>query len=64
MGSQHHSSPCPPPPFLTHPHTSPPPGEPWDYMGSRRLLLDMSMNTTSTSGLNLTLIDQVGFGEW
>jgi hypothetical protein len=28
-------------------------------MGSRRLLLDMSMNTTSTSGLNLTLIDQV-----
>ncbi|GAX77223.1 hypothetical protein CEUSTIGMA_g4669.t1 [Chlamydomonas eustigma] len=35
-------------------------GEDWDYMGSRRLLLDMSvLNTTATSGLNLTLIDQV-----
>ncbi|GAX78406.1 hypothetical protein CEUSTIGMA_g5848.t1 [Chlamydomonas eustigma] len=35
-------------------------GEDWDYMGSRRLLLDMSiLNTTSTSGLNLALIDQV-----
>ena len=28
-------------------------------MGSRRILLDMSMNSTSTSGLDLNLIDQV-----
>ena len=44
---------------LVHSPTRLPAGETWDYMGSRRLLLDMSMNTTSTSGLNLTLIDQV-----
>lgn len=34
-------------------------GEPWDYMGSRRLLFDMYQNSTSTAGLNLALIDQV-----
>lgn len=45
-----------PPTPLPHTLSS---GESWDYMGSRRLLLDMNMNTTSTSGLNLTLIDQV-----
>ena len=43
----------------SYPPAPAPSGESWDYMGSRRLLLDMNMNTTSTSGLNLTLIDQV-----
>lgn len=34
-------------------------GESWDYMGSRRLLFDMSNGTSATAGLRLDLIDQV-----
>jgi nicastrin len=35
-------------------------GEPWGYMGSKRLLWDMSRGRVFTAGLNLTDIDQVG----
>lgn len=34
-------------------------GESWDYMGSRRMLFDMSNGTSATAGLRLDLIDQV-----
>eukprot|EP00195_Chlamydomonas_chlamydogama_P012863 CAMPEP_0202894688 /NCGR_PEP_ID=MMETSP1392-20130828/4034_1 /ASSEMBLY_ACC=CAM_ASM_000868 /TAXON_ID=225041 /ORGANISM="Chlamydomonas chlamydogama, Strain SAG 11-48b" /LENGTH=710 /DNA_ID=CAMNT_0049579449 /DNA_START=101 /DNA_END=2233 /DNA_ORIENTATION=+ len=34
-------------------------GEPWDYMGSRRMLWEMDKNSTTTSGLDLSRIDQV-----
>lgn len=35
------------------------PGEPWDLMGSRRLLWEMARGSPSTAGLDLDLIDQV-----
>lgn len=34
-------------------------GEPWDYMGSRRLLWEMQQGSNATAGLDLDLIDQV-----
>jgi hypothetical protein len=37
----------------------PPAGEAYDYMGSRRLLYEMSRNSTFTLGLDLGRIDQV-----
>ena len=37
-------------------------GEPWDYMGSRRLMWEINNNATSVSGLDLSRIDQVWGG--
>jgi hypothetical protein len=36
-------------------------GEPWDFMGSRRLMYDMYRNTTATvgSGFDLAHVDEV-----
>ena len=34
-------------------------GDPWNYMGSRRLSWDIERGTTYTAGLNWTDIDQV-----
>lgn len=34
-------------------------GEPWDYMGSRRLLLEIEYNSTSVAGLNMSNLDQI-----
>ena len=38
-------------------------GESWDFMGSRRMLFDMSNGTSATAGLRLDLIDQVSGGQ-
>lgn len=34
-------------------------GEPWGYMGSRRLLYEASTGSNSTAGLDLTLVEKV-----
>jgi hypothetical protein len=35
-------------------------GEPWGYMGSRRLLYEASSGSNNTAGLNMSLVEQVG----
>lgn len=37
-------------------------GEPWGYMGSRRLLWEAASGSNSTAGLNMSLVEQVGCG--
>jgi nicastrin len=34
-------------------------GEPWGYMGSRRLLYEAASGSNSTAGLNMSLVEQV-----
>ncbi|KAF6250532.1 Nicastrin-domain-containing protein [Scenedesmus sp. NREL 46B-D3] len=34
-------------------------GEPWGYMGSRRLLFEAATGSNSTAGLNMSLVEQV-----
>jgi nicastrin len=35
-------------------------GEPWGYMGSRRLLYEAASGSNNTAGLNMSLVEQVG----
>lgn len=35
-------------------------GEPWSYMGSRRMLYEAATGSNNTAGLDLTLIEKVG----
>jgi nicastrin len=35
-------------------------GEPWGYMGSRRLLYEAATGSNATAGLDLTLVEKVG----
>jgi nicastrin len=35
-------------------------GEPWGYMGSRRLLYEAASGSNATAGLDLSLVEQVG----
>jgi hypothetical protein len=37
-------------------------GEPWGYMGSRRLLWELSQGSPTVAGLNWQLVDQVRAG--
>lgn len=37
-------------------------GEPWDYMGSRRLLWEIKNGSVTVAGLDPAKIDQVGGG--
>jgi nicastrin len=34
-------------------------GEPWGYMGSRRLLFEAASGSNNTAGLNMSLVEQV-----
>lgn len=38
-------------------------GEPWGYMGSRRLLWELSQGSPTVAGLNWQLVDQVRAGK-
>jgi hypothetical protein len=35
-------------------------GEPWSYMGSRRLLYEAATGSNATVGLDLSLVEKVG----
>lgn len=39
-------------------------GEPWAYMGSRRLLYEASVGSNATAGLDLSLMEKVGCMQW
>jgi nicastrin len=39
-------------------------GEPWNYMGSRRLLFEAASGSNNTAGFNMSLVEQVSVGSW